>query len=338
MSIFGEWKKAARGRSFHTPGHKGKLCAADGTEIEGVFPEDCIVEAQRKAAAHFGAKHVRFLVNGSSIGVKSMIMAAGGDIIAPANRHRSVDEGAILAGVKLRLVENHTRYGLPMPLTARQIEQAFAAYPDVKAALVVSPDYYGFTADLRSVRAACDRLGIYMLADAAHGAHFASGDTGDNAVFPLSASRIADACNMSAHKTMRAYTQSAYLAVNASALMPAIDRNLALLGTTSPSYVLLGQLEQAVEYERKHACRYKKLAEKTRRIEGGRFIRICNDDPMRVVIDFTPCGMTGAQACEKLRKKGVCAEMSSGGKAVFIVTLSDGARSVRKLAGELKKL
>ena len=57
-----------------------------------------------------------------------------------------------------------------------------------------------------------------------------------------------------------------------------------------------------------------------------------------LLIDFTPCGMTGAQACEKLRKKGVCAEMSSGGKAVFIVTLSDGARSMRKLAGELKKL
>ena len=338
MSIFSQLKKIAKGYSYHTPGHKGKLCSLDGTEIEDIFPGDCIERAQAAAARHFGAKNVRFLVNGSSIGVKSMIMSVGGDVLAPVNRHRSADEGAALAGVKLTFIENTLNDGLPMPITAEMIEKACAADKNIKAALVVSPDYFGFAADLVKIRKVCDKWGIYMLVDAAHGAHFASRDSGEDALFPLSASRIADACNMSAHKTMRAYTQTAYLAVNSDALLVKTDEALKLLGTTSPSYIFMGQLEKAVEYEEKHARKYDALSCEIRRISGGNFIRIKNDDPMRVVVDFSPCGLTGAQAVATLRKRGVYAEMASGNKAVFIFTLSDGVRAVRKLAGELKRL
>ena len=143
---------------------------------------------------------------------------------------------------------------------------------------------------------------------------------------------------MSAHKTMCAYTQTAYLAVNSDALLVKTDEALKLLGTTSPSYIFMGQLEKAVEYEEKHARKYDALSCEIRRISGGNFIRIKNDDPMRVVVDFSPCGLTGAQAVATLRKRGVYAEMASGNKAVFIFTLSDGVRAVRKLAGELKRL
>lgn len=113
-----------------------------------------------------------------------------------------------------------------MPITAEMIEKACAADKNIKAALVVSPDYFGFAADLVKIRKVCDKLGIYMLVDAAHGAHFASRDSGEDALFPLSASRIADACNMSAHKTMRAYTQTAYLAVNSDALLVKTGRGV----------------------------------------------------------------------------------------------------------------
>ena len=129
MSIFSQLKKIAKGYSYHTPGHKGKLYSLDGTEIEDIFPGDCIERAQAAAARHFGAKNVRFLVNGSSIGVKSMIMSVGGDVLAPVNRHRSADEGAALAGVKLKFIENTLNDGLPMPITAEMIEKYKALTP-----------------------------------------------------------------------------------------------------------------------------------------------------------------------------------------------------------------
>lgn len=338
MSIFSELKKAGKKMSFHTPGHKGGLCAEDGTEIENVFPGLCIEEAQNNAARHYGANAVRFLVNGSSIGVKAMIMSAGGNIIAPENRHISADEGAALAGVEVFYIKNNVQYGLPMPITAQQIEEAYRSSENVRAVLVVSPDYYGFSADLPAIRAVCDKLGIRMFVDSAHGAHFASSDTGSAPLFPLSASRIADACNMSAHKTMRAFTQSAYLAVNDAGLLPVIDKNLALLGTTSPSYILMGQLEEAVSYEERHADRYKMLVAEIRSITGNGFIKIRNDDPMRLVIDFSPSGISGAEACARLAERGIYAEMSSGDLAVFIVTLSDNAHNIRKLAKELRRI
>lgn len=338
MSIFTELKKTCRGLSFHTPGHKGALSRLDGTEIEGVFPEHAIETAQQKAAAHYGAKAVRFLVNGSSIGVKSMIMSVGGNIIAPENRHISVDEGACLAGISVEYVKNRTQHGLPMPLTARQIEQAYSKDKGIRAALVVSPDYFGFTADLKEIRKTCDELGIYMLVDSAHGAHFASADEGKNALFPQSASRIADACNMSAHKTMRAYTQSAYLAVNSEILLPEVDKNLALLGTTSPSYIMMGQLERAIEYEEKYASRYAELCKEIKRISGKGFTVIENDDPMRITVDFAPSGLSGEEACRRLMDGGVYAEKFEGSKAVFIVTLSDKPSNVKRLCRELRRI
>ena len=88
-----------------------------------------------------------------------MIMSVGGDVLAPVNRHRSADEGAALAGVKLKFIENTLNDGLPMPITAEMIEKACAADTNIKAALVVRPDYFGFAPDLVTVRTVVCRLG-----------------------------------------------------------------------------------------------------------------------------------------------------------------------------------
>ncbi len=340
MSIFSRLEKTGCALSFHTPGHKGKLNPLDGTELDGAFPLDCIEKAQEKAAAHYGAKQLRFLVNGSSIGVKSMIMAAGGDIIAPENRHPSADEGAELAGVNVYCVKTQEKFSLPMPMTAEDIEKEYLAHPSVKAALVVSPDYYGFVADLKSIRAMCDKLGIFMLVDSAHGAHFASLDEANaNPVFPVSATRIADACNLSAHKTMRAYTQSAYLAINNGALTDKIDHALKLLGTTSPSYILMGQLERAIEYEQENAEKYRILQNVIdKNITGNRFVRVPNDDPMRVVVSFEKSGMKGSEVYEKLAARGIYAEKYDEHNVVFIVTLSDDKEDIVLLGDELRRI
>lgn len=109
MSIFSQLKKIAKGYSYHTPGHKGKLCSLDGTEIEDIFPGDCIERAQAAAARHFGAKNVRFLVNGSSIGVKSMIMSVGGDVLAPRKPASLCGRRRRLGGSKIKVHRKHIK-------------------------------------------------------------------------------------------------------------------------------------------------------------------------------------------------------------------------------------
>ena len=51
-----------------------------------------------------------------------MIMAVEGGIIAPENRHPSVDEGLTLAGKRGYFVRTKKKGGLPMPLTAEEKE------------------------------------------------------------------------------------------------------------------------------------------------------------------------------------------------------------------------
>jgi arginine/lysine/ornithine decarboxylase len=208
------------------------------------------------------------------------------------------------------------------------------ANPSIKAVVVQSPDYYGQVANLPEIRRECDELGLYMLVDGAHGAHFATLTDGE---FPLSPSFIADATNMSAHKTLRAYTQSAYLAINHLGLLPKIDQSLKLLGTTSPSYILMGQLEEAVKFERKHAYGYYALIKEINLIKAN-IPCLNNDDPMRLVVDAVATGRTGEELYELLAKRGVHAEKYDERYVVFIITLSHRVKDVRKLRKELNVL
>ena len=77
---------------FHTPGHKGALNPYDITEIDSSFPADMIEKAQEKTAKLLGAKHCRYLVGGSSMGIKAAVLAAGGDILIAENSHRALFE------------------------------------------------------------------------------------------------------------------------------------------------------------------------------------------------------------------------------------------------------
>ena len=103
---------------FHMPGHKRgniykktgldflseDILALDTTEVPGVdnlhCPEGAVLEAQGLAAEAFGADYTFFLVNGTTSGIYSMIMASanpGDKIIIRRNCHRSV-YGAVILG------------------------------------------------------------------------------------------------------------------------------------------------------------------------------------------------------------------------------------------------
>lgn len=313
---------------WHTPGHKGALNESDITEIDDSFPSDSILRAQQDTAELLGSKHCRFLVGGSSMGIKANVLACGGDILVAENSHRALFEAAKLAKVTAFTIKNEIRDGLSIPLTAMQIERGLNEHTSVKAVYVTSPDYYGLTASGEIAEVVKNRA--YLFCDGAHGAHFPFRSD----LFSKSFSTFADSTNLSAHKTLPAYTQSAYLAVNSDELIGKIDDALSLLGTTSPSYVLLDGLEYAAQYTKKNASRYDLLKKSVDELKKC-VPCLKNDDFSRVVVDANKLGLDGKKLYFALKNKGIVAEKYDDRYVVFIVTLLDKVEQIDRLKEEI---
>lgn len=318
---------AAAGKKaiFATPGHKGALCKTDVSEYGALFPAEAVARAEREAAEHYGVVHARISVGGASLAIKAAMMCARCDAVAPAFTHVSAFYGAELAGTKIFTFDAIPEKGLPPVPTYADYERAFDLNPGAGAAIVTSPDYFGRCADVKAIRKVCDERGKLLIADCAHGAHFAS----RRDIFPDGGERHAHFAALSAHKTLRALTQSAVGTVNDGAFVEAYDEAMELLGTTSPSYPLIASVQNAIAYERENACRYDALIKECERFY--RLPRVHSDDPLRIVVDAAKVGRSGEELYAAMTDAGFIPETHYGDCVVFIVTLSDAVAGVRRL-------
>lgn len=155
-----------------------------------------------------------------------------------------------------------------------------------------------------------------LICDGAHGAHFAFRPD----LFPKSATRIADACNLSAHKTLSALTQTAFLAFGERFDAESMDRSLALLGTTSPNYVLLASLEEAMERGMTRAADYDRLVAFSARLKAD-LPHAANADSTRLVLD---AGRSrGRATAYAFADRGVVPEKYDDRYVIFILTPDD---------------
>lgn len=246
---------------YHMPGHKrasaGNLpaewTALDITEIDGFDnlhqAEGILKELQGKAALAYGAEESFYLINGSTGGILSAISAVvpfGGELLIARNCHKSVYHGAYLRHLKLHYIypELIEEFDLCEAVTAEQVRAALAAHPNVAAVLIVSPTYEGRIADVAGIAVAVHEKGIPLVVDEAHGAHL-----GFSPEFAPNSARLgADIVINSVHKTLPAMTQTALLHVNGSLVdRERLKRFLHIYQTSSPSYVLMSSIEEAVE-------------------------------------------------------------------------------------------
>lgn len=316
----------------HTPGHKGKADRRDVTEIGDVFPRDLVERAERAAAFVYGARGLRFLVNGSSIGIKAAVLALGEDFVTDGYCHRAVLEAADLAGVEC--------YKMPLATDKANDLPALPAYESlinemrnrgVRNAVIQYPDYYGRTADLPRLYAAVRSMGGTLICDSAHGAHFALRPD----LFPLSAVKASDVCNLSAHKTLGAMTQTAFVAIGGDFDGAELNRQLDNLGTTSPNYILLASLESALADGMASADDYDRLK---RFSDAFRAEIPClkNDDFTRLAVDFGRG--RGADAAKRLYDLGVACEKHDDRYVIFILTPYDTDEELEVLRAAAKKV
>ncbi|MGE5589116.1 MAG: aminotransferase class I/II-fold pyridoxal phosphate-dependent enzyme [Bacillota bacterium] len=351
---------------LHMPGHKGRpllppdLAVLDATEVPGLDDlhdaSGPIAEAQRLCADLYGARESFFLVGGSTAGIVALVLASsepGRPVVVPRHAHRSLLSGLVLSGARPIWVEPlyDPQADLVLGVPADRYRQALAFEPGATAVWAVSPTYQGVAADLEAVSAMAEARGLPLLVDEAHGAHFPF----DRRLPRAALTQGAAAVVQSAHKSLTALTQAAWLHVGTERL----DRErlrgaLRLVQTSSPSYVLMASLDLA----RRHLAREgrKNLAAA---VDASLALRssLCGDaalpqpampapvdglvvqvDPTKLWLDVSALGLTGPEADRLLRRLGVQVEMAGPRHVLVILTLADGDAEAHRFIAALAEL
>ena len=319
---------------FCTPGHKGALSPLDLTELGGgaVFPRDSVTLAENEVAKHYKVKKVRFSLGGSSHAIKASVLAVSGPVLAPEFSHKSLFEACELAKVSLITFKTGEKYGLPSLPTPLDYQRELEKNPDIKLAFVASPDYFGRVADIKGIKEVCQNQGVLLLCDGAHGAHFAS-----SPLFISGGERIADFASLSAHKTLSTFTQGAIGVCNNERYFDAFDHAFTLLGTSSPSYILLGSIYNGVMNEQENFKHYEELINAIDGIKKS-IPYLKNDDKMRLVVDCKSSKITGEELFNELLKRNIVAETYYGDYCIFIITLSDSVEKINALKSALEQI
>jgi lysine decarboxylase len=355
--------------SFHVPGHKsgkiyerfnyknftGQLLSMDITEIPGAdnlhAPEEMIREAQERAAKFYKADHTFFLVDGTSCGIISMLMAVanpGDKVIVPRDCHKSVIHGLILGNITPIYIQPEVwaEKGISMGIRTESVEKALKEYPEAKAVLITYPNYYGVCSDIQAIATIVHKYDKILLVDEAHGAHFNLSDR-----LPMSAMEAgADIAVQSTHKTLPAFTQASMLHVKSGRIdIHRLKVMLAMQQSSSPSYLLMASLDMArfiAESEGKllmnHLLGYidmfKNQVEEAGKIEilgeteakayGAKTV-----DPTKILIDMTGQGIQGMVIEELLRAKyHIQMELANINIALAVATIGNERNDFDRLA------
>ncbi|MCQ2011213.1 aminotransferase class I/II-fold pyridoxal phosphate-dependent enzyme [Sporolactobacillus sp. STSJ-5] len=254
--------------SFHVPGHKDGLVfpekaesvfksilSIDATEVANLddlyHPEGILRDAQRLLAAYYETRASYFLVNGSTVGNLTMVLATcepGDVVLVQRDSHKSVFNALKLAQVHPVFLAPSVdpSSGLAAGIELQALVECMNRYPQAKALILTYPSYYGIASQSIGPLIACaHQQGLYVLVDEAHGPHFKIGAP----VPPSSLDLGADLVVHSAHKMLPAMTMGAYLHVNSTRVsLEKIESVRAMLQSSSPSYPIMASLDLARYY------------------------------------------------------------------------------------------
>ncbi|ABZ83795.1 arginine decarboxylase [Heliomicrobium modesticaldum Ice1] len=361
QALQADYQEGALG--FHTPGHgRGRALAGlgihlDTTESPGLddlhAPEGVIAHAQRLAARAFGAGATFFLVQGATVGIHALCLAGlrpGDRLALPRHSHRSVFGGLVLSGAVPRylppLCEKET--GLPLAVDPSGLE---AAAEGAAALLALRPSYWGTAEDLSPWRQAAERQGAALWVDEAHGAAYVFSSQLPDAALRLGAHAVVHG----SHKTLPALTQAAMLHINAGAAVQEVARALALLQTTSPSYLLMASLDEARRrMEEEGEMLWHKTVERAQRLRkdlnhlkgvfcwGEEIINypaVSGWDPTRLLVVLRGAMPSGYAARKWLRRvHGIEAELAGPNYLLFLLSPFDPPDADARLRAAFRDL
>ncbi len=352
--------------------------AFDVTEVANLdnlhYPLECIESSQERAARLFGAEKTFFLVNGATAGILASLLAVRmtmgeGSVVLPRNIHRSVVSGMVLSGLEpvFMYPEYSESLGGYLPAGSATLRRALSdlgseELSSVRAVLTVNPTYYGIGQDTAPLALLAHDIGrgVPLIVDEAHGTHFAFSPE-----LPMSA--IGSGASIvihGAHKTLPALTQTGLLHLTRtghsqfSGLLHNVEEGLRLVQSSSPSYVLMASLEDAIAHVAEASPNWvargisagRELAARLSEISGlqvgPRLPQISaqqrpgaalpeeslQKDPGRVLVNVSGLGITGAQAARYLWSQGgVAVELAGFDHVLLVCTGGDDSQSIKKV-------
>ncbi len=358
---------------FDVPGHKGgrgnktlsdflgESCLKN--DVNSMKPLDnlchpvsVIKEAQELAAEAFGAENAFFIVNGATGAVQAMVMSvckSGEKIILPRNVHRSAINALVVCGAVPVYVNPgiNRELGIPLGMTAEEVERAILENPDAKAVLVNNPTYYGICSDLKRIVKIAHKHGLLVLCDEAHGTHFYFG--GGLPVSGMAAG--ADMAAVSVHKTGGSLTQSAMLLMGKGVNADYVRQVINLTQTTSASYLLMVSLDLARQnlalHGREFYAKTVEFAEYARgeiNALGGYYAfggELCNGrdffafDSTKLSVHTRAMGLAGIEVYDLLRDEyDIQIEFGDIGNILAIITGGDRALEIERLVSALSEI
>lgn len=349
---------------FHMPGHKkgtsippevadylkSNILAMDTTETRGMdnlhSPSGCIKEAQDLAARAINADQAFFLTNGTTAGIHAMLMVTckpGQKVIIPRDAHLAVIGAVILMGLDPVFVypEIDPEWGISLGVPVSEYEKALEEHPDAATCLVTRPNYYGLVRDLAPLVEACHKRGKPLLVDEAHGPHICYHEA-----LPLSAIDYgADMVVQSSHKTLGSFTGSSVLYTKGNLIDPKrVQRMLAVLQSTSPSYLLMVSLDIASTTMR---LKGKELIDNVivlsnhakKRLAGVPGIRVLNVpgmDLFKLTVSMIDLGICGFDLKNRLIDEfNIRVELADMENIIAFITMGDTFENVDKLVDAL---
>jgi arginine decarboxylase len=358
---------------FHVPGHKGGAGADPGLrwalgerallldvpqDTEGIDmgPEPTPYrQAEELAAAAYGAERSWFLTNGATQGNHALCLALappGTNVVLQRNAHASLIDGLVLSGGTPAFVapETDDELGMAHGVTRESLWTALERCGDARAVFVVSPTYYGLTADVAGLAEVAHAAGAALVVDQAWGPHF-----GFHPGVPQSALALgADAVITSTHKLVGALTQAAMLHVaHGGRIDPdAVARTVRLVRSTSPSSLLLASLDAARRQLAVHgqallagtlaAAAHARVA-----IDGVPGCAVVGErlvgrpgvhgwDPLRLTIDVRGTGRSGYEVAATLRAgSDIHVELATHATLVLVLGVHEQEKALERFVHDL---
>lgn len=359
---------------FSIPGHKvgrGTRSQAESPgqetfrhdilEMEG-FDDRCssygVKElAQQLAAKSYGSEKCFFSTGGSTLSAHLAVLTAAGpgeEILVARNSHKSVIAGLILSGAKPIFVRPvmDDKLEIEHGWSADEVERALKAHSKAKAALGLSPTYYGFSPDVKALADVCHKHEKPLIVDEAWGSHFPFHED----MPPSAMSGGADMSYTSLHKTETGLCQGSIIHLQGDRINPTtVENRLELLRSTSESGLILASIDAC---RRKMATEGQILLDKLcglaraaraeiKNIEGLKIVGVeeldgsaaATHDFTKLLIDVQELGMTGFFAGDWLRDNcKVTMELCDHRYILAVLTIGDDEITVERLLQSLKQL
>lgn len=263
MNLIDILKKHENSVRLHMPGHKGinlshlnnDIFNLDLTELADTDnlhdAKDILKDIQEKTAQIYNCRQSRFLVNGTTAGVLASINTSfkpGDKILVQRNSHMSVYHAAMLTDINLVYAYNNSpRCNEAYALDLSELEKHADG---IKGIVLTYPTFVGTCADIAKISSFAKANNITLIVDEAHGAHMRFSEK-----YPLSAEECGvDLAVQSTHKTLSSLTQTSLLHVCSDKTdVDRLDFYLRVYQTSSPSYILMNSLYDAVMYASENA-------------------------------------------------------------------------------------